>query len=267
MSRVETASNFATIYWNTRDRPNLCTLTLLAWLSAVDGHIAEPEEQFLRRIASAKTGEPTPVDLILELAREATVDDLELVCRYVLSHFSKEQKQRLAELAITLTAQDGQITVGENYVLQFLADLLNIKPRAFARMFEQVTHRPYPEPGDPSSIDWWHRRHAGQQARPAENLGPDEQATTSTGSSTTSDTFEPDNAMTRRKALKMLNLDAEPTPDELRSAFRKLAKARHPDRFVKLGPAAVAAATESFQKLEAAYDYLKTAVAAEAGVA
>lgn len=267
MSRVETASNFATIYWNTRNRANLCTLTLLAWLSAVDGRIAEPEERFLRRIASAKTGEPTPVDIVLELAQEATVDDLELVCRYVLSHFSKEQKQRLAELAITLTAQDGHITVGENYVLQFLADLLNIKPRAFAKMFEQITHRPYPEPGDPSSLDWWQRRHAGQQARPAENLGPDERSSTSTASSTTSEPMESADAMTRGKALRTLNLNGDPTADELRAAFRKLAKTRHPDRFVKLGPAAVAAATESFQKLEAAYDYLKTAVAAEAGVA
>jgi hypothetical protein len=38
-----------------------------------------------------------------------------------------------------------------------------------------------------------------------------------------------------------------------------LAKVRHPDRFAKLGPGAVAAATESFKQLEIAYTLLKEA--------
>jgi curved DNA-binding protein CbpA len=47
------------------------------------------------------------------------------------------------------------------------------------------------------------------------------------------------------------------SPDAVRSAFRRLAKVRHPDRFAKLGPSAIAAATESFQRLEEAYGMLK----------
>src|SRR4051812_20355246 len=102
MTRVDHASDFATIYWYTRDRADLCTLTLLAWLSACDGSVAPEEEAFLRRIASAAKGAPVNVDVILEMARQATVDDLELACRYALSHFSKKQRQLLAQLAITL---------------------------------------------------------------------------------------------------------------------------------------------------------------------
>src|SRR5207245_29733 len=147
-----------TIFWHSRDRADLCTLTLLAWLSAGDGSIAEKEQAFLRRIASAAKGSPMAVDIIFDLVSVATVDDLEIACRYVISRFSKNQERLLAELAITLAAQDGHVTVGENYTLQFLADLLGIAPRAFAKLFQEITHRPYPEAGDPSSVDWWRRR-------------------------------------------------------------------------------------------------------------
>ena len=246
MTRVDTATNFANIFWHARDRGDLCTLTLLAWLSACDGSIAPKEEAFLRRIACAAKGVPIPVDLILELAREATLDDLEIACRYAVNRFSRSQKQQLARLAITLTAQDGTITVGENYALQFLADLLGIAPRPFAKLFQEITHRPYPEPGDPSSVDWWHRRQSGQQAQPA--FEPEPEAMPLDNST-----------MTRARALALLNLTGSPTPDAIHTAFRRLAKQRHPDRFAKLGATAIAAATESFQQLESAYAFLKTA--------
>ncbi len=247
MTRVDTASNFANIFWHARDRGDLCTLTLLAWLAGCDGRIAAKEEAFLRRIASAAKGTPIPVDLIFDLAQGATVDDLEIACRYVLNRFSRGQKQQLARLAITLTAQDGTITVGENYSLQFLADLLGIDPRAFAKLFAEVTHRPYPEPGDPSSIEWWRRRHAGAQAQPA--FDPAAEPETAV--------VAEEGAMTRARALALLNLSGDPTADAVRTAFRKLAKQRHPDRFAKLGATAIAAATEAFQRLEVAYDLLK----------
>jgi uncharacterized tellurite resistance protein B-like protein len=172
---------FLTLFWNSAHRHNLCTVTLLAWLSACDGTIDPKEAAFVRRILAAG-GNVEDFDVIFQVAQAARIDDLEVACRYVTTHFTRGQKRLFAQLAITLAAQDGHITVGENYALQFLADLLDIRPRAFSKLFQQVTHRPFPEAGDPSTIEWWQRREAGVQAEPAEGLGADEPQRTTTGS-------------------------------------------------------------------------------------
>ena len=65
--------------------------------------------------------------------------------------------------------------------------------------------------------------------------------------------------MTRLRAMGILGISANSGIEDVRSAFRRLAKVRHPDRFAKLGPSAIAAATESFKQLEAAYEALKGA--------
>src|SRR5207302_5936415 len=95
-------------------------------------------------------------------------------CHYLNTHMDRGDRRLLAELAVTMAVQDGRLTVGENLILQFLADLLGISPRAFARLFQKIAHRPYPVAGDPSSPDWWRRREAGEEAPAApENFDAD----------------------------------------------------------------------------------------------
>jgi DnaJ-domain-containing protein 1 len=259
--------DFLTIFWHSPDRANLCTLTLLAWLAGSDGTIAPSEEALLRRFAVA--GNAGEIDTILAVARAGSIDALEVVCRYAMTRMSRGRKRLLAQLAVTVAAADKHITVGENYVLQFLADLLGISPRSFAKLFEQVTHRPFPEAGDPSSIGWWQRREAGVEAEPAQDLPPDSAEDVRRDAEASARTAEsrratpavelPTGEMTRVRAWAILNLAEGASAGEVRSAFRRLAKVRHPDRYVKLGPAAVAAATEAFKQLEAAYSLVKGA--------
>lgn len=264
---AESSSEFLALFWRSPDRANLCTLTLLAWLSTCDGPPSDEEDAFLRRIAVA--GNSGEIDMILAVAQAARLEDMETVCRYAMTRLSRGRKRLLAQLAITLAATSGYITVGENYAMQFLADLLAITPRAFAKLFQQVTRRPFPEAGDPSSIEWWRRREAGVQAEPAHDLRPDPsvadakapEATVDAESSTQSaPPAIPANApMTHTKARAILGLSEGATLNDIRTAFRRLAKVRHPDRFAKLGPSAVAAASESFKQLDAAYTMLKEA--------
>src|SRR5258706_10715629 len=161
---------FVDLFWRAKNRANFCTVTLLAWIAACDGQVPPSEEAFLRRVLAGGGGD-ADLSLVLQIAKAARADDLELACRYVSTRFSRRQKRRLAQLAVMLTVQDGHITVGENYALQFLADLLGIRPRAFAKLFQEITHRPYPEAGDPSSIEWWQLRESGVQAA-AYDFGP-----------------------------------------------------------------------------------------------
>jgi DnaJ-domain-containing protein 1 len=160
-------------------------------------------------------------------------------------------------LAVTMAVQDGRLTVGENLVLQFLADLLGVSPRAFVKLFQQTTHRPFPVAGDPSSVDWWRRREAGGQAETApDDWGPDRPGD--------DDDDEPPAAggpMTRERALVVLGLGRRASADEAHAAYRRLAKVRHPDRFAPLGPAAVATATVAFERLRTAYATVSAAPA------
>jgi DnaJ like chaperone protein len=162
-------------------------------------------------------------------------------------------------LAVTMAVRDGRLTVGENLVLQFLADLLGASPRAFAKLFRQTTHRPFPVAGDPSSVDWWRRREAGEQAEPApDDWGSDRP------SALDGDDDEPpaaDGPMTRERALAVLGLGRRASAADAHAAYRRLAKVRHPDRFAPLGPAAVATATVAFERLRKAYATLSAAPA------
>lgn len=258
----ESSSDFLTLFWRSPDRANLCTLTLLAWLAASDGGIAPAEQALLRRFAVA--GNAGEIDLILQVALTGDVEDLEVVCRYAMSKLSRRKQRLLAQLAVMIAAADGKITVGENYAMQFLADLLGISPRAFARLFQQVTHRPYPEAGDPSGIEWWHQREAGVQAEPAFDLPPSPKIDATQSTSSRAERSAPPSAqanaeMTHTQARTILGISENATLNDIRSAFRRLAKVRHPDRFAKLGPSAVAVASESFKQLDAAYTMLKGA--------
>jgi DnaJ-class molecular chaperone len=67
--------------------------------------------------------------------------------------------------------------------------------------------------------------------------------------------------MTRAKALRMFDLEGGASAEEVHSAYRRLAKARHPDRFAALGPAAQATATAAFKRVQEAYEILSAAPA------
>jgi DnaJ-domain-containing protein 1 len=174
--------------------------------------------------------------------------------------------------------QDGRLSVSENHVLRFLADLLGLSPRKFAKLFEQVAHRPFPEVGDVSSVDWWRRREAGEQAKaPAEGWGHERPGwgaaaasraagagrVGAEGSSSASAAGPPPRpgrgVMTRTQALELLALPEGASPEEIHSAYRRMAKVRHPDRFARLGPAAQATAAAAFQLVHDAYEVLTAA--------
>lgn len=203
----------------------------------------------LRRVAEAHDAAGDLADL-LDAMHDADPADLELACRFLRDHTDRSGKRLLAQLAVTMAVQDGYLSVAENYVLQFLADLLGLSPRAFGVLFEEVAHRPFPLAGDPSSIDWWLRREAGQRA-PSAAPEPGNGAPFDDGAIG-------DGPITRGVALRILGLEDGASQEAIHIAYRRLAKSRHPDRFAPLGPAAVATASEAFKRLHEAYAVLST---------
>jgi DnaJ like chaperone protein len=235
-------------------------LALLTWVASCDGTIEDRELDLLRMIAAAVPGGEAVLPAVIDVARLGRPDDLEFACRYLRNHAGRTERPLLAQLFVTMAVQDGHLTVAENHVLRFLADLLGLSARKFAKLFEQVTQRPFPEVGDVSSLEWWRRREAGEQAQaPADRWGT-EKGTSSGPTSTAADAASPPPAagarMTRETALRMFGLDAGAPKDVIHDVYRRLAKARHPDRFARLGPAAQATATAAFTRLQEAYALL-----------
>ena len=247
--RASPTPDFRALFAQTGHRQNFCILTLLTWLAACDGRIAPEERQLLDKVAEA--GE-TPGELaaVIGVAQLGRADDLELACRFLAGRLDRGGRRLMLALAVTMAVQDGRLTVGENFVLQFLADLLGVSPRAFAKLFQQATRRPFPVAGDPGSVDWWERREAGEQAEPA----PDDWGSDGPGRGRSDDDpATADGPMTRARALAVLGLGPRASATDAHAAYRRLAKVRHPDRFARLGPAAVATATIAFERLRTAY--------------
>jgi uncharacterized tellurite resistance protein B-like protein len=241
------APSFAAIFETTQHRQSVCTLAILSWVASCDGRVAPREQALLDKIAES-------VDDVEDLAaveaavRLHRVNDLAIACRYLKSNLDRGGKRLLVHLAITMAIADGSLSVGENHLLQFLADLLGVRPRAFAKLFQQVTHRPFPQAGDPSSAEWWHQREAGETATPV--------ADSAIAEDNSQEDNERDAAMTRHIALNVMGLEEGATREKIHAAYRRLAKARHPDRFAPLGAAAVTTATEAFKRLHEAYAVL-----------
>ena len=247
MPHDHSPSRFANLFHAADHRQTLCVLAVLAWVASCDGRIAPREREMLRKVAESHDAAGELADL-LDAMHDADPADLELACRFLRGHTDRNGKRLLAQLAVTMAVQDGYLSVAENYVLQFLADLLGLSPRSFGSLFEEVAHRPFPLAGDPSTIDWWQRREAGQQA-PATAAEPGSDVRFDDGAMS-------DGPMTRGVALRMLGLEAGASLEAIHLAYRRLAKSRHPDRFAPLGPAAVATASEAFKRLHEAYAIL-----------
>src|SRR4051794_5557895 len=129
---------FRTLFARTVHRQSFCILTLLTWLAACDGRIAPEERELLRKVAEAGEN-PDELAAVIEAAQLGRADDLELACRYLAGRLDRGGRRLMLGLAVTMAVRDGSLTVGENLVLQFLADLLGASPRAFAKLFQQTT--------------------------------------------------------------------------------------------------------------------------------
>jgi len=98
-----------------------------------------------------------------------------------------------------------------------------------------------PIAGDPSSLGWWKERE--ESARRARTARPETQPSSSS-------------SRERLRALFVLGLDEEATEDDVRAAYRRLSQVHHPDKFQAIGPDAVRAATETFKRIQAAFELL-----------
>ncbi len=210
-------------------------LLLVAWVTAGDGEISSEERQEMNEIARSGAHE-REVDTLLAVANRGDIDEIQLACEVVRKGISDELSKRMAflEMLIGVALADGYLRTPEAYILRFIADVIQLDAQHLGRAFKQITGKPFPQPGNLSSAQWW--------------------GTRSPGSTQSSGTAPPN--VRRLKALALLGLDEGATVAEIKSAFRRMSQVHHPDRFAALGAEAVAAASATFRRIKEAFDYL-----------
>lgn len=223
-------------------------MALLAWVSACDG-VTPGKQEFLARVFDA-VGEADDLRRVFQIAQASSADDLELASRHVQRKLGRARRRLLLELAIAVAYQDGKLSTPENHALQYLADLLGVRPRSFFKLYRLLTGQGFPVLDDLDSADWWERRDAGQT--PVGEWQIPEGSATLVDVTTSA---EPP-PLSRAEALRLLGVDEGADADAIHAAYRQVAKRRHPDHFANLGPAATVVATGLFQRVNLAHKML-----------
>jgi DnaJ like chaperone protein len=219
-------------------------LLILAWIAASDGEVEEAEHRQLEEIARASE-HAAVVDSIIACAKGCDLRSLQLACELLREHFPGEKAALFVEMAVGLVVADGFMRPSENFILRFIADLMGVNRSRLNSIFMETTGRELPEPSDPSSAAYW-------QAHERARRNDDNEAS---GSSEQNQRRASLDARAMR-AYAVLGLEDGASIEEVKRAYRRLAQVHHPDKFSALGKEAVAAATNTFQRIQDAYQYL-----------
>lgn len=222
------------------NRAGDCVALALGWVAFCDDSFTEQEEAALREVIAQSRGEDRAEEL-LWLARRGHTEDLALACELLKESLDEDNRRVFLRMAIGLAMLDGYLAVSENHTLRFFADLFEVPPQEFRKMFRDMTHSSFFIPGDPGSGPWWEK----VEERRRENAETGTRASASRSS-----------GMSREKALSILGLEEDDDESALRKKFRKMAHVHHPDKFQTMGDEAVEQAARVFARIREAYQYL-----------
>lgn len=216
------------------DQPHpagVSALLLLVWLGSTDGPLSEVRKARLTEAAEA-AGLGELAASVLDMAGELDPDTLQLASEFVSRHLRGADAVRFLEDAVRMSRADGRLSPAGNHGLRLLADLVGAPAPTLSDVYRSITGKPMPEPPDPSRAGYWAEREANARRRLAARTTP------------------------RARAFETLGLTSDATKEDIRTAYRKLARVHHPDRFCQQGPEAVATATLTFQRIKSAYEHL-----------
>lgn len=220
-----------------KNRIGFCVTTLLSWIASSDGEISPEERRGIEAIAEASK-HSDELSNAIEFGCNQNSRALQLACE-ILQLSDADVKKLFLEMCVGIALEDGYLKLPEMHILVFLSDVIGVGVRGLEEVFAEITGDSFPAIGDPSSIGWWQSR----ERRHGSNAENHNHAT---------EHVDPD----RLRLLGILGLDEFASLDDIRTAYRRMVKVHHPDRYVTLGPEAVAAATQTFRRIQAAYERL-----------
>lgn len=239
--------SFADILVRAHSSEATALVLVLSWVAACDGALSAGELKRLKSVAAAGDGENDLTSLI-EIARRGDLGDFQLACE-VVGAAELNNRQQMLRTVVDFALEDGVLTSGEGHVVRFLADVLSHSPSDLDALFQEITGELFPSPADPSSIEWWDSRERRARERVKHSESQSDWHTRESQEAKPS-------SLGRLRDLAALGLDEIASTQDIRDAYRRMAKMHHPDRYTSLGPEAVRDAEASFRRIQGAYERL-----------
>ncbi|MFI0472643.1 DnaJ domain-containing protein [Halomonas sp. HMF6819] len=273
-------SRFERVLIESRSRVDTAALLLLAWVLCKRPELSPTQRLQRLARAGAQFRHATGLKQLLEIAGEQDVSALQLAAEVVRDESTPARRLTILQQAIGLATDDGALSPSNHYVLRFLADVLAFDPTALATLFSELTGHALTPAEDISRSDYWLREDAAFRQAQAERARAEQQAEQQRARErekarekaeqaneqarrererherASRSTPDPSGAYKSRRALAVLGLSPGATREEIRRAYRRLAQLHHPDRAYAKSEHHVALASQRFQRIKNAYDYL-----------
>lgn len=209
---------------------------LLIFTAAVmksDGRLMKSELYYVRNFLIQNLGSDRAHEALLNL-REILQKEYNLttVCNSFRSHSTLSERLLMLKFLFGVAAADEQITAEELAVIQSISDQCGIPQNHFESLKAMYMGRFYTY--ESSSNTYNNRDYSSRNYNYRSSSG-----------------LEND--------YKILGISPDATDEEVKKAFRTLAKEHHPDKVSHLGEDMRKAAEEKFARLNEAYDRIKKA--------
>lgn len=222
-----------TVHRSSFSNPQVFTKHMLIFTAAImkaDGHLYKVELDYVKNYLLHNIGQKATSEALLELRDILQQDyDLQTVCSSYSRSASSSEKLLMLRFLFGLANADGQITSEELQLIKYISDMSGIPPLHY----ESVKAMYIGGYGDFGGYSY------------------QGQSSSSSSSSYSRSTLEND--------YRILEISSTATDEEVKKAYRRLAKEHHPDKVAHLGEEMRKAAEEKFAKLNQAYERIKSA--------
>lgn len=226
---------------------NGALVLLLGWIASPGGGPTTPQVREIEKHVSGIHYEN--IDALIRQGASGYSHPVELACDILRYESDNAQCKRILRACVKVAAARGGFGQSEIRMIEFVTDLLacslnDITDICFS---EYGSLRPRGE--DLSTASYWSMRtnQSDQRQQRHESNGQSQGGSKDQGQQTD------DNLLIY---YGLLGLKPGASQEDIRLAYRRMAKVHHPDRFEGQGPEAQRASKEHFQKVQDAYERL-----------
>jgi uncharacterized tellurite resistance protein B-like protein len=221
---------------------------LLLGIAEADGRAGSAERQVVRQFLLERFVDPiSHEDLRTWAGQVPPTHDLAALATVVARHLPRSERDSLFFWCCLVSLADGGLSAAEQRALAAAAHGLGLQP-AHARSLYHLADE--------------HHRRRGFHAGGGTTAGPDPfarrpQPGDQAGDRRRSESPRPHTPLgDRERALAILDLPRDATPESIRKRHRELVRKFHPDAQPNLGQVAQQEATERFREIQRAYEIL-----------